>query len=379
MSETNTEFAPIERFERDEILLQTIRILGLRNAIRILDVLPSMAAILNKSRQVVYANESFVKNIGKEKFEEALGQRPGELLECIHAHDHDNGCGAGHDCMYCGAVLTVLKCQETGKEEENDARITILKNKQQISLDLHVKAKPIDVDDEKYFIVVIDDISNRKRREYLERTFIHDIANTAWALSSRIEFFPRDGLNEIQDQYFTGLKDESSKLIEEIEAQRDLIKLESKQLKPEFEKINSLDLLQSVIHTISTDNITKDKRIVLEKEIASIVFKTDDRLLRRILLNLIKNALEATKIHDEIILGCKQQDSKIIFSVKNSLVLTDEIKSQIFQRSFSTKGIGRGLGTYSSRILTEEYLDGQIYFESSKEKGTIFYVELKIN
>lgn len=31
---------------------------------------------------------------------------------------------------------------------------------------------------------------------------------------------------------------------------------------------------------------------------------------------------------------------------------------QIFQRSFSTKGKGRGLGTYSIKLLTERYLKG---------------------
>ncbi|HUT79828.1 MAG TPA: PAS domain-containing sensor histidine kinase [Candidatus Bathyarchaeia archaeon] len=378
MNELDTQFAPIERLDDDKIYLQTIKILGLRNAIQILDVLPNMAAILNQSRQVVYANDSFVKTIGKNEFEDALGQRPGELLDCIHAHDHENGCGAGHDCRYCGAVLTVLKCQETNTEEENDARITIKKNNKQIPLDLHVKAKPLVVDNETFYIVVIDDISNQKRREYLEQIFIHDLANSAWMLSSRIEFFPRDGLSEIQDQYFNSLKDETSNLLDEIQSQRDLIKLENNQLKPQFEKINSLELIQSVIHTISADNITKDKRIVLAKESASIDFKTDIHLIRRVLLNLLKNALEASKIHEEIVLGCKLADSKIIFNIKNNNVLSDAVKSQIFQRSFSTKGKGRGLGIYSARLIVEEYLHGEISFESSSETGTIFNVLIKL-
>ncbi|MBN1328143.1 MAG: PAS domain-containing sensor histidine kinase [Candidatus Heimdallarchaeota archaeon] len=377
MDESITQFAPVERLEKEEILLQTIKILGLRNAIRILDVLPSMAAILNKSRQVIYANDSFIKTIGKKQFEDALGYRPGELLDCVHAHDHSNGCGAGNDCRYCGAVLTVLLSQETGNEEENDCRITIDKNGKHISLDLHVKAKPLEVDNDVYYIIVIDDISNQKRREYLEQTFIHDIANSAWTLSSRLEFFPRDGLSEIQDQYFHGLKDETSKLLDEIQSHRDLIRLENNQLKPQFENVNSLELIQSVIHTISTDNIAKDKRIVLSKDNTSINFKTDIRLLRRVLLNLLKNALEASKTHEEIVFGCNQKDSMIIFSIKNDKVLSDAVKSQIFQRSFSTKGTGRGLGTYSARILVEDYLGGHVYFKSSEEIGTIFYVELK--
>jgi sensor histidine kinase regulating citrate/malate metabolism len=48
--------------------------------------------------------------------------------------------------------------------------------------------------------------------------------------------------------------------------------------------------------------------------------------------------------------------------------------TSIFQRSFSTKGFGRGLGTYSIRLLTERYLKGSVSFTSSALSGTIFRV-----
>jgi len=44
---------------------------------------------------------------------------------------------------------------------------------------------------------------------------------------------------------------------------------------------------------------------------------------------------------------------------------------QIFRRSFSTKGIDRGMGTYSMKLLTE-YLQGEVSFTSSEENGTLF-------
>jgi signal transduction histidine kinase len=51
-----------------------------------------------------------------------------------------------------------------------------------------------------------------------------------------------------------------------------------------------------------------------------------------------------------------------------------EIQLQIFARSFSTKGQGRGLGTYSVRLLTEKYLKGKVWFKSSEKQGTTFYI-----
>jgi sensor histidine kinase regulating citrate/malate metabolism len=47
---------------------------------------------------------------------------------------------------------------------------------------------------------------------------------------------------------------------------------------------------------------------------------------------------------------------------------------QLFQRSFSTKGEGRGLGTYSIKLLTERILNGKVSFTSSMDDGTTFRV-----
>ncbi|MBK8046925.1 MAG: hypothetical protein IPK16_07250 [Anaerolineales bacterium] len=50
-----------------------------------------------------------------------------------------------------------------------------------------------------------------------------------------------------------------------------------------------------------------------------------------------------------------------------------DIQLQVFQRSFSTKGNGRGLGTYSMKLLTERYLQGEVGFVSTPESGTTFF------
>jgi sensor histidine kinase regulating citrate/malate metabolism len=63
----------------------------------------------------------------------------------------------------------------------------------------------------------------------------------------------------------------------------------------------------------------------------------------------------------------------IEFQVTNPTFIPKEIQLQIFQRSFSTKGENRGIGTYSIKLLTERYLKVRISFTSLDEKGTSFY------
>jgi signal transduction histidine kinase len=114
----------------------------------------------------------------------------------------------------------------------------------------------------------------------------------------------------------------------------------------------------------------------LGPEPASIPLCADPVLMRRVLLNMLKNALEASKEGEVVSISLSRSDSGIGISVHNPGFIPEEAQLQVFQRSFSTKGRGRGIGTYSMKTLTEEYLGGRISFTSSEREGTTFLVEL---
>lgn len=57
----------------------------------------------------------------------------------------------------------------------------------------------------------------------------------------------------------------------------------------------------------------------------------------------------------------------------NRTVVPHHIQPRLFERHVSTKGEpGRGLGTYSMKLLGERYLGGQIRFVSEEAAGTCF-------
>ena len=72
-----------------------------------------------------------------------------------------------------------------------------------------------------------------------------------------------------------------------------------------------------------------------------------------------------------------ENNEKPVFSVHNQNAMPRNVQVQLFQRSFSTKeGNGRGLGTYSVKLLTEQYLHGEVAFTSSEDNGTTFTITL---
>jgi hypothetical protein len=105
---------------------------------------------------------------------------------------------------------------------------------------------------------------------------------------------------------------------------------------------------------------------------------TSEVLLRRVIGNLIKNALEASSAGQTVTVSF-HNDGQPVFSVRNESVMAEDVKRQLFQRSFSTKqGNGRGIGTYSVKLLTERYLRGTVDFVSpAPEGGTVFSVRLR--
>ncbi len=376
--EQDTYFAPPYRKHLEEIREEANELFKTHFE-EILNSLPYNAIIVNEERQVVFLNQNIIQMLGITNIEEALGARPGEIFNCLHSRDYIHGCGTGQNCRYCGAVNVILQSLETNSRTSGECRITSNFEGHVINFDLKVTAQPINLKGNRFVMVFLSDISNQKRREQLEKIFLHDLINALTGLAGLIETFPNEGLNSKQESFFSHIKELSHILVEEFRAQRDLVAAENNTLIINSHMINSIEILKSTIKIVKFQSIAMEKEIKIDSNSVSVMIKTDSRLIHRVLLNLVKNALEASVPGDIVNIGCLISNQNIVFFVSNPFVMTESIKSQIFQRSFSTKGTGRGLGTYSVKLLTERYLGGRVDFQSTKEKGTIFYVYLPIN
>ena len=97
--------------------------------------------------------------------------------------------------------------------------------------------------------------------------------------------------------------------------------------------------------------VAEGRYLQLEPDAADLLMDSDRTLLGRVLGNMIKNALEASRPGEAVTVGCRQVDDRVEFRVHNPAVIPTPVRLQIFQRSFSTRGLSRGLGTYSMRLL----------------------------
>jgi sensor histidine kinase regulating citrate/malate metabolism len=91
---------------------------------------------------------------------------------------------------------------------------------------------------------------------------------------------------------------------------------------------------------------------------------------------MIKNALEASEEYESIYVTIKTNDNQCSINISNSKVIPYKMQDKIFNKGYSTKGNGRGLGTYGSKLLINKYLNGNITFSSGKDIGTTFRIVL---
>jgi signal transduction histidine kinase len=346
----------------------------------ILEGMNNAVVILDYNRQIVAFNLLAKKLFEFYKTDIVLGKRLGEALNCIHSDVMPSGCGTSQFCQECGVAQALKNHKESFNKEVNECRITTAKDSVEISLDLKVSASSLRINTNKYIVFTIQDISDEKRRHALERIFFHDILNTAGAIRGISEVL-QDSENFDEVVEFKDLLAYSSnQLIQEIQSQRELVHAENGQLKvnQHFVKINWL--LDSVFSIYSKHDSARSKILKYEHLISDETISTDMVLLTRSLGNLIKNALEATTDNNfPVVFWTEIKDDSVLFHVKNNTVMPENIQLQMFQRSFSTKGErGRGIGTYSVKLLVQQYLNGKVYFVSNEGVKTIFTIELPL-
>jgi len=361
-----TEFLPAARVDLETVRRQRAAVLGVPKLTAVLDAVPDIVVFLNEERQIVYANTAAVKYICAHGGVPDEGARWGEALACEHASE-EGGCGTTRFCRTCGAARATWSSQR-GRDATDDCRITQAGGG---ALDFLVTTVRLTLEGNAFTVFTAVDVGDEKRREALEKTFFHDVLNTASGVHGIIELMPEATAAE-RESFLNILRGLSSALIEEIVAQRDLLSAENRDLVIHPAPFDSLALLLELAAAYREQSIAKGKTVLLDPASAGVEMTSDRTLLRRVIGNMIKNALEATAAGETVTLGCAAKDGRAEFWVRNPGVMPDEVRLQVFLRSFSTKGAGRGLGTYSMKLLTERYLGGTIGFTSDTGEGTRF-------
>jgi len=137
--------------------------------------------------------------------------------------------------------------------------------------------------------------------------------------------------------------------------------------------VNLKDLINRSVAFLN-NAIEKKEVKVIQKLADDIEIKLYRNEFLQVMLNLLKNAIDATDRGGVITLRLYRHGKKVIISVENSgKPISEEVMKKIFQPYFTTKKDSMGLGLYMTKIIVEKHMKGEILIERL-ENGTKFLI-----
>jgi signal transduction histidine kinase len=144
-------------------------------------------------------------------------------------------------------------------------------------------------------------------------------------------------------------------------------------LKPNLQDANLSELIEGTLLTI---NIPKGIKVTTKVIGNAKPINTDIAYMRRILTNLMTNAVQAMQEEGKLIIQAAKKKDVIVITIEDTGVgIPEEVKTKMFTPLFTTKSKGQGLGLAVVKRLVDA-LKGTIVFDSVAGKGTKFIVEL---
>jgi len=334
--------------------------------------------VIDEDRRVVAANALGRAAARIPTGEPLKGRRMGELLGCAYTSDAASMCGSEAVCKLCGCYHAVSESRERGRPTEGDCLLTRKLEGTIDAAELHVVATPLELAGRRYTLISMRDISDEKRRRTLERVFVHDLNNAVASLSAWVDLLD-DPDSGIRGEAVRRVQRLMGKVLDEMRSHSLLSRVEAAEFTPTWQARTPAEVIEQAAAAIAPPGEEGGAAIEIAEPIPKEPFETDFALLGRVLVNMLRNAVEASP-GGPIRLFCERRGDRYRFGVSNPGRIPEDVAARIYPRSFSTKAArGRGLGTYSMKLFGERILGGTVGFETSADAGTTFYIDHPIS
>lgn len=370
-----THFLSAERM-RPDLLLLWREILPRYRDLRLLHLLETPWAIVTHTRQILLASPSFL-SFGTANSEDALvGKRPGEALACVHSGVGE-GCGTTESCRQCGAAQALAQAfRESTRARIRTAFLHRTEAGRLQAINAQVTVAPFHVGFTSFALFSLLPDNDATEHEMFERLFFHDLLNGMNALVGALTLLTEQHSGEM-DELLTMVLERAWGMVREIQAYKTLHAAERGTFSAALDPVDLAALCRQLVAIHRPHPLAKDKHLAIQAP-ASLPVVSDPQLITRIVENLLKNALEASSEGATITITVAPEGAFARIAVHNPGSIPAEVQARIFQRGHSTKGAGRGFGTYGVRLFVENYLAGSIHFTSSPTEGTTFTVRLPL-
>lgn len=237
---------------------------------------------------------------------------------------------------------------------------------------------------------VIDEyIEKEKQNQNLKQDFVsnlaHDLKVPIIAQDNTYDLFLNGNFGEIsplQVSAIKNLKISNNDLKNLVIDLLDAHKLEYQDFEPNFEKVNLNEIIKEVVEQTKNIMTIQNKELIFTSNFEHAFCFVDPFLIKRVLNNLISNAIHYSKKSSkiEIVLEKSKNNAEIRVIDEGEGIKEKEIKN-IFTKYYTTAkkysktGVGLGLYIANKIILAHK---GKIKAKNNEKKGACFTIILPI-
>ena len=360
---------------KNELLRQRNLILNNNILVDSLNGINIYVLILNNNKEILFANREILKILNLE-LDDILGMKPGEIVNCKNAVNGEEICGNAKECKNCSAKKLYEYTKNTGKSTVGNIDFISVFEGIELKNSYNKKVSELDFGEDKFYQFSIQYKNVNAEKSEMDRVFLHDILNAATGLYNTIRLLQMKNDKFKNDNEIHLLESYIMSIIDDIEYQRNISRAEKDDLKPKFLEFDIGILCNEIVELLKQDERYYKINIIQKFNRDINIVKTDKSLIRRIIINLIKNALEANENNSDIRLTLEFHSNIYKLSIHNDEVISEEIKKRLFERGNSSKGKGHGFGLYGTKFILKKYLRGDIYYSSEANIGTTFTIEI---
>jgi NtrC-family two-component system sensor histidine kinase KinB len=230
------------------------------------------------------------------------------------------------------------------------------------------------------FVNVSDRILLQQQREDFVATLTHDLKTPILAAGRAIKLLLEGDFGAItaeQAEILRNIDDSNASLYKLVQTLLDVYKYESGTKQLRLSAVSVETLVSKAVTEIKGLAQAKDISVEEPTELFEFQLYCDAEEVRRVLMNLLDNALKFTPSGGRISIIVSQDDRTTAFHVKDTgKGVKPEEQGRLFQRFWQAAGSGRyyagtGLGLYLCRKIVEMH-GGKITCESVVDRGSTF-------
>ena len=182
-----------------------------------------------------------------------------------------------------------------------------------------------------------------------------------------------------QDKHIIRIKSSVNHLTQILNDFLSLGKLEEGKMDVKVESVELEHFLNEIIEEVSS--FLKDGQKVIVTCPSGIQnIKTDSRILRNIMFNLISNASKYSDVNKTIRISCDHKNGRILFNIQDEGIgIPMEDQKHLFDRFYRASNAGNVQGTGLGLNIVKRYVEligGEISFSSAYEKGSTFFISI---